>query len=80
MPGSQARAFLRKICARLDRRGRTGSVPRTPTWSSVGAILLGDTKLAAAVKSAVEDRQDFSGIVGSRGECKDVLDLLAEGL
>jgi len=45
----------------------------------VGAILVGDTTLSATVKSAVEDRRDFSGVVGTRGGCKDVLDVLAEG-
>jgi nitrite reductase (NADH) large subunit len=44
----------------------------------VGAILLGDAKLAAQVKKAVEGRHDFSGLLAKHPAAGDVLDFLAE--
>jgi len=42
-----------------------------------GAILLGDTSSATAVKKAVETARDFSGLLGKRPTVEDVHDFLA---
>ena len=42
----------------------------------VGAILLGDAKLATRVKKAVEGRHDFSGLLAKHPTTGDVLDFL----
>jgi nitrite reductase (NADH) large subunit len=44
----------------------------------VGAILLGDAKLATQVKKAVEGGHDFSGLLAKHPAAGDVLDFLAE--
>jgi len=44
----------------------------------VGAILLGDAKLATQVKKAVEGRHDFSGLLAKHPAAGEVLDFLAE--
>ena len=44
----------------------------------VGAILLGDAKIATQVKKAVEGRHDFSGLLAKHPADDDVLDFLAE--
>jgi len=44
----------------------------------VGAILLGDAKLATQVKKAIEGKRDFSGLLAKRSTSGDVLDFLAE--
>jgi nitrite reductase (NADH) large subunit len=44
----------------------------------VGAILLGDTKLATQLKKAVEGKHDFSGLLAKHPDAGDVLDFLAE--
>jgi len=44
----------------------------------VGAILLGDTKLATPVKKAVEGRHDFSDLLTKHPAAGDVLDFLVE--
>ena len=46
----------------------------------VGAILLGDAKLATQVKKAVEGKHDFSGLLAKRPAAGDVLDLLCEAV
>ena len=43
----------------------------------VGAILLGDAKLATLVKKAVEGRHDFSDLLAKHPDAGDVLDFLA---
>jgi len=45
----------------------------------VGAILLGDASATAAVKKAVETKQDFSDLMGQRPTAADVLDHLSSG-
>ena len=42
----------------------------------IGAVLLGDTKLTAAVKRAVEARKDFSAILKKRPTALDLMDFL----
>jgi nitrite reductase (NADH) large subunit len=44
----------------------------------VGAILLGDTKLAPQTKKAVESKWDFSDLLGKHPTAKDVLEFLTE--
>ncbi len=44
----------------------------------VGAILLGDAKLATQVKKAVEGKNDFSDLLTKHPDADDVLDFLAE--
>jgi nitrite reductase (NADH) large subunit len=44
----------------------------------VGAILLGDTKLATQTKKAVESKCDFSDLLAKRPTAKGVLEFLAE--
>lgn len=44
----------------------------------VGAILLGDTKLTAALKKAVESKQDFSGLLQKRPSAQELLDYLED--
>ncbi|MFH1717561.1 MAG: rubredoxin-like domain-containing protein [Planctomycetota bacterium] len=44
----------------------------------VGAILLGDAKLATKVKKAVESKCDFSGLLAKHPDAGDVLEFLAE--
>jgi len=44
----------------------------------VGAILLGDAKLATQVKKTIEGKHDFSGLLTKRPAAGDVLDFLAE--
>jgi nitrite reductase (NADH) large subunit len=44
----------------------------------VGAILLGDAKLATQVKKAVEGKCDFSGLLTKHPTAEDVLGFLAE--
>ena len=44
----------------------------------VGAILLGDAKLATQVKKTIEGKHDFSGFLTKRPAAGDVLDFLAE--
>jgi nitrite reductase (NADH) large subunit len=46
----------------------------------VGAILLGDAKLATQVKKAVEGRHEFSGLLAKHPDADDVLDFLAEAM
>ena len=45
----------------------------------VGAILLGDTTLSAAVKQMVEKRHDCSGILQRRPRVAQILEFVAEG-
>jgi len=45
-----------------------------------GAILLGDARLTAAVKRAVETKADFSAVLARHPSAADVLDYLAESL
>jgi nitrite reductase (NADH) large subunit len=42
----------------------------------VGAILLGETRLATRVKKAIEDREDFSGELQKRVTVKDLTEYL----
>ncbi len=44
----------------------------------VGAILLGDAKLATKVKKAVESKRDFSSLLAKHPTAEDVLGFLAE--
>jgi nitrite reductase (NADH) large subunit len=44
----------------------------------VGAILLGDAKLATQVKKAIEGKHDFSGLLAKHPDAGDVLGFLAE--
>ena len=44
----------------------------------VGAILLGDAKLATPVKKAIESKHDFSDLLTKHPDAGDVLDFLAE--
>jgi nitrite reductase (NADH) large subunit len=42
----------------------------------VGAVLLGDTRLAARVKRAIENREDFSGVLQKRVAVRDLAEYL----
>ena len=44
----------------------------------VGAILLGDAKLATKVKKAVESNRDFSGLLAKHPKAEDILAFLTE--
>lgn len=46
----------------------------------VGAILLGNAKLATQAKKAVETKADFSDLLARRFDAKDVLEFLAENI
>lgn len=43
----------------------------------VGAVLLGDTRLSAAAKKAIEERTDLSDLLAGKPTCADVRDRLA---
>ena len=45
----------------------------------VGSILLGDTSIASALKSALESRRDFSGLLQRQPTARDVFGYLAQG-
>ena len=44
-----------------------------------GAILLGDTSIAGALKKALEDKRDFSGLLQRQPGANDIFDHLAQG-
>ncbi|MHC4214968.1 MAG: FAD-dependent oxidoreductase [Planctomycetota bacterium] len=44
----------------------------------VGAVLLGDAKLANPVKKAIENKMDFSNLLRKRPSCSDICNFLAE--
>jgi NAD(P)H-nitrite reductase large subunit len=44
----------------------------------VGAILLGDAKLATNVKKAVENKRDFSGLLAKHPAAENVLEFLTQ--
>ena len=44
----------------------------------VGAILLGDAKLATNVKKAVENKRDFSGLLAKHPTVDDVCEFLID--